>query len=144
MRPRGRSVVRHAALSLPRRRRLTHEVTGQYRLEREGRTLDSGELIDLWERWIAKYPIILLEDGLAEDDWAGWKELTRRLGSKVQLVGADIVVTNPLLIARAIDEQAMNSILIKLKSDRHPDRDDLGRRHGSACRLVGLREPSVR
>ncbi|HZL32829.1 MAG TPA: phosphopyruvate hydratase, partial [Verrucomicrobiae bacterium] len=90
------------------------EVTGLYRLEREGRTLDSGELIDLWERWIAKYPIILLEDGLAEDDWAGWKELTRRLGSKVQLVGDDIVVTNPLLIARAIEEQAMNSILIKL------------------------------
>src|ERR1035437_6037893 len=89
-------------------------VTGQYRLERGGRTLDSGEIIDPWERWIAKYPIILLEDGLAEDDWAGWKELTRRLGSKVQLVGDDIVVTNPLLIARAIDEQAMNSILIKL------------------------------
>jgi enolase len=89
-------------------------VTGQYRLEREGRTLDSGELIDLWERWIAKYPIMLLEDGLAEDDWAGWKELTRRLGSSVQLVGDDIVVTNPQLIARAIDEQAMNSILIKL------------------------------
>jgi enolase len=89
-------------------------VTGQYRLEREGRTLDSGQLIDLWERWLAKYPIVLLEDGLAEDDWAGWKELTARLGSKVQLVGDDIVVTNPRLIARAINEQAMNSVLIKL------------------------------
>ena len=89
-------------------------VTGQYRLEREGRTLDSGELIDLWERWLAKYPIVLLEDGLAEEDWAGWKELTARLGNKVQLVGDDIVVTNPRLIARAINEQAMNSVLIKL------------------------------
>jgi enolase len=89
-------------------------VTGQYRLERENRTLDSGELIDLWESWIAKYPIVSLEDGLAEDDWAGWVELTKRLGSRVQLVGDDIVVTNPVIIERAIAESAMNSVLIKL------------------------------
>ena len=89
-------------------------VTGQYLLEREGRTLDSGEMVDLWERWIAKYPIVSIEDGLAEDDWAGWKELTARLGSKVQLMGDDIVVTNPEIIARAIEEKAMNSVLIKL------------------------------
>ncbi|HZL32998.1 MAG TPA: phosphopyruvate hydratase, partial [Verrucomicrobiae bacterium] len=74
--------------------------TGQYRLAREGRTLDSGELIDLWERWIAKYPIVSLEDGLAEDDWAGWRELSARLGSKVQIVGDDILVTNPRFIER--------------------------------------------
>ncbi len=89
-------------------------VTGQYRLEREGRTLDSGQMIDLWEKWLAKYPIVLLEDGLAEDDWAGWVELTKRLSSKVELVGDDIVVTNPKLIARAIREKAMNAVLIKL------------------------------
>ncbi len=89
-------------------------VVGQYRLEREGRTLDSGEMIDLWERWIAKYPIVSLEDGLAEEDWAGWTELTARLGNRVQLVGDDIVVTNPAFIERAIREQAMNSVLIKL------------------------------
>ena len=89
-------------------------VTGQYRLEREGRTLDSGELIDLWDAWISKYPIISLEDGLGEDDWAGWVELTERLGSRVQLVGDDIVVTNPAIIERAIAESAMNSVLIKL------------------------------
>ncbi len=89
-------------------------VTGQYRLEREGRTLDSGELIDLWERWIGAYPIISLEDGLGEDDWAGWRELNARLGSKVQLVGDDILVTNPTFIARGIAEGAMNSVLIKL------------------------------
>ena len=89
-------------------------VVGQYRLEREGRTLDSGEMIDLWERWIAKYPIVSLEDGLAEEDWAGWTELTARLGNRVQLVGDDIVVTNPTFIRRAISEQAMNSVLIKL------------------------------
>jgi enolase len=88
--------------------------TGRYRLEREGRTLDSGELIDLWADWIARYPIISLEDGLAEDDWAGWVELTKRLGEKVQLVGDDILVTNPAFIARGIRERAMNSALIKL------------------------------
>ena len=89
-------------------------ITGQYRLARENRTLDSGELIDLWERWIAKYPIVSLEDGLGEDDWAGWRELSTRLGSKVQLVGDDILVTNPLFITRGIAEHAMNAVLIKL------------------------------
>ena len=89
-------------------------VTGRYRLVREGRTLDSGELIDLWADWIARYPIVSLEDGLAEDDWAGWVELTRRLGDRVQLVGDDILVTNPAFIARGIRERAMNSALIKL------------------------------
>ena len=89
-------------------------VTGQYRLEREGRTLDSGELIDLWEHWIDAYPIISLEDGLGEEDWAGWRELNARIGSRVQLVGDDILVTNPTFIARGIAEAAMNSVLIKL------------------------------
>jgi enolase len=89
-------------------------VVGRYRLEKEGRTLDSGELIDLWESWVAKYPIVSLEDGLGEDDWAGWRELNQRLGSKVQLVGDDILVTNPAFIARGIAEDAMNAVLIKL------------------------------
>ena len=89
-------------------------VTGRYRLEREGRTLDSGELIDLWASWVDRYPIVSLEDGLGEDDWAGWQELTRRLGDKVQLVGDDILVTNPSFIARGIEQHAMNSVLIKL------------------------------
>jgi enolase len=89
-------------------------VTGRYRLAREDRTLDSGELIDLWADWIARYPIVSLEDGLAEEDWAGWKELNARLGDKVQLVGDDILVTNPAFIRRGIAEKAMNSVLIKL------------------------------
>ena len=92
----------------------TGNVTGQYKLEKEGRTLDSGQMIDLWEKWIDKYPIISLEDGLAEEDWAGWAELTKRLGSKVQLVGDDIFVTNPEFIARGIRESSANSVLIKL------------------------------
>jgi len=89
-------------------------VTGQYRLEKEGRTLDSGQMVDLWESWIKKYPIISLEDGLAEEDWAGWAELTKRLGDKVQLVGDDLFVTNPEFIARGIRENSANSVLIKL------------------------------
>ena len=88
--------------------------TGRYRLEREGRTLDSGELIDLWASWVDRYPIVSLEDGLGEDDWAGWQDLTARLGDRIQLVGDDILVTNPSFIARGIEQKAMNSVLIKL------------------------------
>jgi enolase len=90
------------------------DVPARYRLEREGRTLDSGEMVDLWESWISKYPIVSLEDGLAEDDWAGWKLLTERLGSRVQIVGDDLLVTNPEFIARGIAEEAANAVLIKL------------------------------
>jgi enolase len=109
-------------------------VTGQYRLEREGRTLDSGELIDLWEAWISKYPIVSLEDGLGEEDWPGWVELTARLGSRVQLVGDDILVTNPAFIERGIALSAMNSVLIKLNQigtlSETIDAIDLARRAG--------------
>ncbi|MDQ2964647.1 MAG: hypothetical protein M3R57_02230, partial [Chloroflexota bacterium] len=86
----------------------------RYRLAKENRTLDSGQLIDLWADWVARYPIVSIEDGLAEDDWAGWSELTRRLGDRVQLVGDDLLVTNTERIARAIDEKAANAVLIKL------------------------------
>ena len=110
--------------------------TGRYHLAREDRTLDSGELIDLWERWVAKYPIVSLEDGLGEDDWAGWRELSARLGSKIQLVGDDILVTNPRFIARAIEERAMNAVLIKLNQigtvTETIDAVDLARRAGWA------------
>ncbi len=86
----------------------------RYVLAREGRTLDSGELVDLWADWAARYPIISIEDGLAEDDWAGWQHLVERLGDTVQLVGDDLLVTNTARIARAIDAGAANSVLIKL------------------------------
>ncbi|MEO8571632.1 MAG: phosphopyruvate hydratase [Chloroflexota bacterium] len=86
----------------------------RYVLAREGRTLESGELIDLWADWAARFPIVSLEDGLAEDDWAGWRELTERLGRTIQLVGDDLLVTNTSRIARAIDEHSANSVLIKL------------------------------
>jgi len=86
----------------------------RYRLEREGRTLDSDGLIDLWADWCERYPIVSLEDGLGEDDWDGWQRLTERLGSRVQLVGDDLLVTNPERIARAIDLGAGNAVLVKL------------------------------
>jgi enolase len=90
------------------------DVVGRYRLEREGRTLDSGELIDLWATWLDRYPIVSLEDGLGEEDWAGWSELNRRLGGRVQLVGDDLLVTNPVFIERGIAEHAANAVLIKV------------------------------
>jgi enolase len=89
-------------------------VSDQYVLAREGRTLSASEMIGLYEQWIGEYPIITIEDGLAQDDWAGWSEMTRRLGSKVQIVGDDVFVTNVTRFARGIREGAANSILVKL------------------------------
>jgi len=74
----------------------------------------SDEMIDLWDAWCKRYPIRSIEDGLAENDWAGWAKLTKRLGDTVQLVGDDLFVTNPLFLRRGIDEQCANSILIKV------------------------------
>lgn len=85
-----------------------------YRLAREGRVLSSDELIDLWADWVDRYPIVLIEDGLAEDDWSGWQRLTERLGSRIELVGDDIFVTNPHRLARGLEEHTANAILIKL------------------------------
>jgi enolase len=90
------------------------DTPGRYRLETEGRTLDTDELIDLWAAWLDRYPIVSLEDGLGEDDWGGWAALTARLGERVQLVGDDLLVTNPTFIERGIRERAANAVLIKL------------------------------
>ena len=89
-------------------------VDGAYRLAGEGRTLSSPELVDYWERLIGRYPIVSLEDGMAEEDWDGWRLLTDRLGGKVQLVGDDVFVTNPGILRRGIDAGIANAILIKL------------------------------
>ncbi len=76
--------------------------------------VSSDEMIDLWADWCKRYPIKSIEDGLGEDDWAGWKTLTERLGNEVQLVGDDLFVTNPLFLQRGIDEGCANSILVKV------------------------------
>ncbi|MHB8618413.1 MAG: phosphopyruvate hydratase [Chloroflexota bacterium] len=86
---------------------------GRYELPREGSSLGSGDMVDRYESWIQRYPVCSIEDGLAEDDWEGWTELNRRLGSRVQLVGDDIFVTNPELIQRGIDQGIANAVLIK-------------------------------
>ena len=87
---------------------------GRYTLAREDRTLTGSELIEFWAQWVERYPIVSLEDGLAEDDWSGWTELTGRLGDRLQIVGDDLLVTNTERLARAIVERAANSILVKL------------------------------
>ena len=87
---------------------------GKYVLAREGRTLTSREMVDLYERWLNDYPIITIEDGLAEDDWEGWAQLQQQLGQRVQLVGDDLFVTNTERLKRGIQEHSANSILIKL------------------------------
>jgi enolase len=88
--------------------------SGKYVLAREGRTLTSSEMVDLYEKWIGEYPIVTIEDGLSEDDWEGWSQLRQRLGNRLQLVGDDLFVTNTARLKRGISERSANSILIKL------------------------------
>ncbi|ERL10312.1 enolase [Olsenella profusa DSM 13989] len=88
--------------------------TGAYELKGEGRTLTSDEMIDYWEELVDKYPIVSIEDGLAEEDWDGWVKLTERLGRKVQLVGDDLFVTNTERLKKGIELGAANAILIKV------------------------------
>jgi len=87
---------------------------GKYHLARENRSLTSAEMVDYWVDITARYPVISLEDGMAEDDWDGWKLLCQRIGDKVQLVGDDLLVTNVKRLERGINERACNSILVKL------------------------------
>ncbi len=87
---------------------------GVYELASEGRKLDADEMIGFWEEWVSRYPIVSIEDGLAEDDWAGWAKLTKRLGDRVQLVGDDLFVTNVKRLRRGIEESVANAILVKV------------------------------
>jgi enolase len=87
---------------------------GKYHLDGEGKVLDADGLVALYAEWCSNYPIFSIEDGMAEDDWDGWKLLTAELGESVQLVGDDLFVTNTSRLARGIDEGAANSILIKV------------------------------
>jgi enolase len=85
-----------------------------YELRTEGRTVSSSQMVQMYDEWVEKYPIIVLEDGLAEDDWDGWKMLNKSLGGKIELVGDDLFVTNVQRIARGITENVANAVLIKL------------------------------
>ena len=107
---------------------------GRYLLAGEGRSLSSDELVDMLAGWCAKYPIITIEDGMAEDDWDGWASLTRALGDKVQLVGDDLFVTNTRILREGIRKGIANSILIKVNQIGTLTETiaaiDLARRHG--------------
>ena len=87
---------------------------GKYELRTEGRSLASRQMIDLLAGWAARYPIVSIEDGLAEDDWSGWRELTATLGARVQVIGDDLFVTNPRRLERGIRERAGNAVLVKM------------------------------
>ena len=90
------------------------EDTGLYNLRTEGKKLSSAEMVAFWEEWVEKYPIISIEDGLAQDDWDGWKLMTEKLGDKIQIVGDDLLVTNPDRVRKGIKEKACNSLLVKV------------------------------
>ena len=88
--------------------------TGLYNLRSEGKKLNSEEMVAFWKSWVDQYPIVSIEDGLAQDDWEGWELMTAELGDRIQIVGDDLLVTNPERVRRAIEEQAANALLVKL------------------------------
>lgn len=90
------------------------EDTGLYNLRTEGKKLSSAEMVAFWKDWVEKYPIVSIEDGLAQDDWDGWKLMTDELGDKIQIVGDDLLVTNPDRVRKGIKEGACNSLLVKV------------------------------
>lgn len=85
-----------------------------YNLRKEGKKLTSEQMVAFWKSWVDQYPIISIEDGLAQDDWEGWKMLTKELGDRIQIVGDDLLVTNPERVRKAIKEKAANALLVKL------------------------------
>ena len=87
---------------------------GKYHLPKRGTVMTSDEMIDMWEDFCNKYPIISIEDGLGEDDWEGWQRMTKRLGSRIQLVGDDLFVTNAERVKKGIELGAANAVLIKV------------------------------
>ncbi len=93
---------------------LTGDGPGRYRLEGEGRDMSAGDLIDLYESWLGDFPLVSIEDGLAENDREGWKAMTERLGSRVQIVGDDLFVTNPEILAEGIADGLANALLVKV------------------------------
>jgi len=93
---------------------LYEEDTHLYNLRREGRKLTNEQMVAFWKSWVDQYPIVSLEDGLAQDDWEGWQMLTQELGGRIQIVGDDLLVTNPERVRRAIAEKSANALLVKL------------------------------
>ena len=111
--------------------------TGKYELKGEGRELTSAEMVDYWAALVEKYPIISIEDGMAEEDWDGWKQLTDRIGDKVQLVGDDLFVTNSRRLAKGIELGCANAIIIKVNQigilSETLDSIEMAKQAGYAC-----------
>ena len=93
---------------------LYDEETKTYNLRKEGKKLTGAEMVEFWAKWVKDYPIVSIEDGLAQDDWDSWKLMVKTLGDKIQIVGDDLLVTNPIRVRRAIKENAANALLVKL------------------------------
>jgi len=93
---------------------LYDEETKTYNLRKEGKILTGPQMVEFWAKWVKDYPIVSIEDGLAQDDWESWIMMTKELGSKIQIVGDDLLVTNPERVRRAIQEKAANALLVKL------------------------------
>ncbi|KAF0108556.1 MAG: enolase [Anaerolineaceae bacterium] len=93
---------------------LYDEETKTYNLRKEGKKLTGPQMVEFWAKWVKDYPIVSIEDGLAQDDWDSWKLMTKELGGKIQIVGDDLLVTNPTRVRRAIKENAANALLVKL------------------------------
>ncbi len=111
----GYKAGEHVAIALdPAASELYEEETGLYNLRKEGRKLSSEQMVEFWKAWVEKYPIVSIEDGLAQDDWNGWQLMVQTLGDKVQIVGDDLLVTNPERVRRGIRERAANALLVKL------------------------------
>lgn len=93
---------------------LFEEETKTYNLRKEGKKLTGAEMVEFWARWVKDYPIVSIEDGLAQDDWASWELMVEKLGNQIQIVGDDLLVTNPERVKRGIQERAANALLVKL------------------------------
>jgi enolase len=93
---------------------LFDEESKQYNLRREGKKLSSAEMVAFWKSWVDQYPIVSIEDGMAQDDWEGWQMMVKEMGSRIQIVGDDLLVTNPERVRRAIRDKAANALLVKL------------------------------
>ena len=93
---------------------LYDEETKTYNLRKEGKKLTSEQMVAFWKNWVEQYPIVSIEDGLAQDDWEGWKLMVAEMGDKIQIVGDDLLVTNPVRVRKAIAEKAANALLVKL------------------------------
>ncbi len=106
---------KEAAIALdPAASEFFDEKTKKYKLRKEGKEFTGEQMVEFWKKWVKDYPIVSIEDGLAQDDWSSWSLMTRELGDRVQIVGDDLLVTNPERVRKAITENAANALLVKV------------------------------